>query len=678
MIIQYVSKLHVSALAHSPLAACLALLGAWAALGAAGLLRPASLGFVARTLFPLGALIGVALAVTAALAIDAPVERLQLPLGLPDLPLHLRRDALASLFLALLGAASAGISIFAAGYFRRGQGTPPGLLCLQYHLFLFSMGLVVLADDAYGFMVAWESMALSSYFLVTTQHRIPEIRAAGFLYLLIAHLGAIAILLCFGLLQGGSWQFTFDAMRGAALSPGWAALAFALALFGFGAKAGLVPLHVWLPEAHPAAPSPVSALLSGVMLKTALYGFLRVSLDLLHAATWWWGLLPLALGLFTALYGVVFAAAQTDMKRLLAYSSIENLGILFAGAGLALVFHSAGMDAVAALALVAVLYHALNHAFMKSLLFVGTGAVLHATGERNLGRLGGLIHRMPWVAWLTLVGALAIAGLPPLNGFVSEWLLLQAFLFAHQVPHSFVNMLLPMGAALLVLAAALAAYVMVKFFGVIFLGQPREPALREAHDAGLLERAGLLWLAAGCVLLGLAPVQVLPALYRVAGQLGFPPPPTDATARWLLVPLAGRGASYAPLVFLGAIAAVVALTWVAVRVLYHQRVRRGAPWDCGFPELDARMQDTAEGFGQPIRHIFGAFFRMQRELPTPFDRAPRYRVSIGDRFWHGVYEPLAGLVQWLADRAARLQQGRIAVYLLYSFGTLIVLLALVL
>src|SRR6516162_303706 len=454
-------------LIHSPLAACLALVTLWGVIGLTGLLRPLSVGFAGRTLFPLGALCGVALALVAAASLALPPEQFTLRIGLPDLPMHVRRDALTSFFLLLLGAASAGISVFAAGYFRRGHGTPLGLLCLQYHLFLASMGFVLLADDAYAFMVAWETMALSSYFLVTTQHGLPEIRRAGFLYLLIAHIGAIALLLAFGVMQGGSWQFTFDAMRAAHLAPAWAAVAFLLALFGFGAKAGLVPLHVWLPEAHPAAPSPVSALMSGVMLKTAVYGLLRVAFDLLSAPQWWWGLVALTVGLFTALYGVVFAATQTDMKRLLAYSSIENIGIIFTGLGLAIVFRGAGMPGLTALALIAVLYHCLNHAFMKSLLFVGTGAVLHSTGERNLGRLGGLIHRMPWVAWLTLIGALALAGLPPLNGFVSEWLLLQAFLFAHQVPETFVNMLLPMGAALVALAAALAAYVMVKFFGVI-------------------------------------------------------------------------------------------------------------------------------------------------------------------------------------------------------------------
>ncbi len=662
----------------SSLSACLALIAVWGLIGLAGLLRPQSLVFVGRTLFPLGALCGVALAVVAAASLTRAAEQAVLPIGLPDLPVHLRLDALSRLFLVLLGSTAAGISVFAAGYFRRGHGTAPGLLCLQYHLFLASMGVVLLANDAYAFMVSWETMALASYFLVTTQHAIPEIRRAGFLYLLIAHLGALGILLSFGVMQGGSWQFTFDAMRHAHLAPQWATIAFLLALFGFGAKAGLVPLHVWLPEAHPAAPSPVSALMSGVMLKMAVYGVLRVSFDLLGQPEWWWGLVLLAVGLFSGLYGVVFAAAQTDMKRLLAWSSIENLGIIFAGIGLAIVFHGVGMQTLGALALIAALYHSLNHAFMKSLLFLGTGAVLHSTGERNLGRLGGLIHQMPWVAWLTLVGALAMAGLPPLNGFVSEWLLLQAFLFAHEVPRTFVNMLLPVGAAVVALCAALTAYVMVKFFGVIFLGQPREPALARAHDASVLERIGLIWLALGCFALGLLPTRVIGALRHVVEQLSGASLPNPAAPWWLLVPLPGGRASYSAPILLVALVAAVVLTWFTVRLFYHRRARRAPAWDCGFGILNARMQDTAEGFGQPIRHIFGAFFAMKRQLPSAFDSAPRYAVVVGDRFWQHLYLPLGTLVQSIADACAWLQQGRIATYLLYSFVTLIVLLALML
>jgi hydrogenase-4 component B len=667
-----------SHLLPSPLSATVVLLGLWALIGFAGLVRPRSLVLSARVLFPLGAVCGLAIAGVAAANLGSAPERITLLVGLPDLPMHLRQDALSSFFLLLLGAASAGISIFGAGYFRSGEGTAPGLLCVQYHVFLASMGFVLLADDAYAFMVAWETMALSSYFLVTAQHGRPEIRRAGFLYLLIAHLGAIAILLSFGVMQGGSWLFTFDAMRNATLSPTWAAVAFLLALFGFGAKAGLVPLHVWLPEAHPAAPSPVSALMSGVMLKTALYGTLRVTFDLLGNTEWWWGLVPLALGLFSAIFGVVFAAVQTDMKRLLAFSSIENIGILFTAFGLALVFRGVGMPALAGLALIALLYHSLNHAFMKSLLFLGTGAVLHATGERNLGRLGGLIHRMPWVAWLMLVGALALAGLPPLNGFVSEWLLLQAFLFSPEVPRLFVNMLLPLGAALVALAAALAAYVMVKFFGVIFLGQPREAALTRAHDAGFLERVGLSWLAAGCIVLGLFPAQIVSVLRRVVEQFATVTLPQTHAPWWLLTPLPDRQVSYSALLFFVAIVVIVLLAVWVVRFYYHGRAQRVAPWDCGFGKLNARMQDTAEGFGQPIRHLFGNFFAMTRELPSPFDREPRYRVVVEDRIWRGLYQPIGLLVQRVADTVAWLQQGRIATYLLYSFITLVALLALVL
>jgi formate hydrogenlyase subunit 3/multisubunit Na+/H+ antiporter MnhD subunit len=657
------------------LVGCVVLLLGWAAVGVAGLLRPRSVRLAGRVLFPLGALIGLALAVLAVTSLlGGGIERMVLPIGLPGLPAHLRLDPLSSVFLALLGAAAAGISVFAGGYFRAGQGTAPGLLGLQYHLFLASMGGVLIAADAYSFLLAWEAMALTSYFLVVTEHRRPEIRRAGFIYLLMAHVGALAILLAFGLMHGAG-PFTFHAMRSAHLSAGWAATAFLLALAGFGAKAGLVPLHVWLPEAHPAAPSPVSALMSGVMLKTAVYGMLRVGLDLLGPPVWWWGLAPLALGLFTILYGALFAAVQTDMKRLLAYSSVENIGVIFTGIGLTIVFAGSGMPAVAALALLATLYHCLNHSMMKSLLFLGTGAVLHATGERNLGRLGGLIHRMPWVAWLTLIGTLAIAGLPPLNGFVSEWLLLQSFLFGDQVPHTFVNLLIPMGMALVALGAALAGYVMVKFYGVIFLGRPREASLEQAHDCGWLERIGLAWLALGCVALGLLPVQVIDALDRVSAQLLGAVVPQASAHSWLLAPVPGRPVSYGPAVLLTATAAVVLLTMWVVRLLYRQRVRRVSAWDCGFGGLTPRMQDTAEGFGQPIRHLFQPFFEMQRELPAPEDSAPRYRISIRERIWTIAYEPLCTATDWLANTAARVQQGRISVYLLYSFVTLLVLLA---
>jgi NADH:ubiquinone oxidoreductase subunit 5 (subunit L)/multisubunit Na+/H+ antiporter MnhA subunit len=285
---------------------------------------------------------------------------------------------------------------------------------------------------------------------------------------------------------------------------------------------------------------------------------------------------------------------------------------------------------------------------------------------------------MPWVAWLTLVGVMAIAGLPPLNGFVSEWLLLQAFLFAPDVPRPFVNMLLPLGAAVIALAAALAGYVMVKFFGVIFLGQPREAALAHARDAGTLKKVGLAWLALGCVLLGIFPTQVIGALELVTQQLNAGTLPGTGRSWWVIVPLPDRQVSYSPIIFLLVVTVVIVVTSFMVRFFYHRRVRRAPPWDCGFGRLDARMQDTAEGFGQPIRHVFQPFFSMLRELPSPFDAAPRYRVAFGDRIWTALYAPLEGIVQRAANAVAWLQQGRISTYLLYSFVTLIVLLAVVL
>ena len=576
----------------------------WVLLGLLGLVRPHGVR-LERLLFSLGAIVCVAVAIVAGafLARGETTQLWILPFGLPDLPFHVRLDALSGFFLLLLGLAGAGISTFAAGYFRSGEGTAPALLGLQYHVFLASMAIVILADDAYLFMVAWETMALSSYFLVTSQHRIPEIRRAGFLYMLIAHVGAICILLSFGVLQGGSWHFTFDAMRGASLTPFWASTAFLLALLGFGAKAGLVPLHVWLPEAHPAAPSPVSAMMSGLMLKTAIYGMLRISFDLLHGRLWWWGLLILAAGLFSALYGAVFAAVQTDMKRLLAYSSIENVGVIFTAIGLSILFETGNLHLFAALALTAALIHSLNHAFFKSLLFLATGSVLHATKQRSLGKLGGLIRRMPWVATLALIGTLAIAGLPPLNGFVSEWLLLQSFLFTPQIPHAFVNMLVPLGAAALALTVALAAYVMVKFYGVIFLGQPREASLVNAHDANWLERLGLGWLALGCVLIGVFPQLVLRIAAAVTREsLGESVNPSSTI--WWIAPIAPEQASYSGLILLAGIVGVFGIVFVLVRLLAHGRIRRTAAWDCGYPWQTSRMQDTAEGFGQPIRHMF--------------------------------------------------------------------------
>ena len=649
---------------------------AWLAIGLAGLAAPRNLRFISKTLFPLGALVGALVGLSALLFLGGAAEVAVLAIGLPNLPFHLRLDNLTAVFALLVGFVSIGISIFAAGYFRKGEGTAPGLMCLQYHFFLASMLMVLLADDAYAFMVAWEGMALSSFFLVTTDHKHAEIRRAGYLYLLIAHIGAISILLSFGVMTSGSGDYSFAGMRAQQLSPFWASAAYLLALVGFGAKAGLLPLHVWLPEAHPAAPSPVSAMMSGVMLKTAIYGLLRVSFDLVGDPLWWWGVVAMAVGLLTAVFGVLYSTVQSDMKRLLAYSSIENIGLLAVGLGLTLIFHAYRMEGLAALAMTAVLYHCLAHAGFKSLLFLCTGSVLHATKERSLGKLGGLIHRMPWVAWLALAGVIASAGLPPLSGFVSEWLLLQSFLFSHGLPHPWLNMVVPVAAAVVALVAALAGFAMVKFYGIVFLGQMREPALKEAHDAGPWERAGLVWLALITLLLGIFPATVISYIDAATRQLlgtGL----ADKVREhgwWMLAPISPERASYEPLIFLATIVVAVLFGRQLVHRLYHGRIRRTPAWDCGYVFQGPRAQDTAEGFSQPIRRIFEPMFRMERHFPTARDSQPYYSVKVEDHLWHWLYLPLARLMNAISVLMTRLQGGRIAIYLLYSFLTLIVLL----
>ncbi len=513
-------------------------------------------------------------------------------------------------------------------------------MCLQYHLFLASMGFVLLADDAYAFMVAWETMALSSYFLVTTQHGLPEIRRAGFLYLLIAHVGAIAILLSFGVMQGGSWQFTFDAMRTAHLTPHRAAVAFLLALIGFGAKAGLVPLHVWLPEAHPAAPSPVSALMSGVMLKTAVYGILRVTFDLLGKPDWWWGLVLLAVGLFSALYGVVFCRGADRHETVARLVLDRKPRIIFTGIGLAVVFNGVGMDSLGALALIAALYHSLNHAFMKSLLFLGTGAVLHSTGERNLGRLGwpdpshamgrlaharrGARHGRASTAQRLRVGMAPAAGIPLRARSAQDFC--QHDAAARRCP-----------------GCTVGRARRLRHGQVLRCHFPR-PAARACPGA----RARCGHARAH------RPRLARPRLPRVGSAANLCDRRAAQRGRaveWCFTAERGGSlvaaraparprASYSAPVFFIALTAVVVLTVLAVRRFYHHRVRRAAAWDCGFGRLTPRMQDTAEGFGQPIRNIFGAFFVMKRELPSPFDREPRYRVTVDDRIWQRLYLPL--------------------------------------
>ena len=412
---------------------------------------------------------GLALALEALLG--GVTADLVLPLGLPWIGAHFRLDALSAFFLAVVNLGGASASLFGLGYGRHEH--EPGRVLPYFPAFLAGMNLVLLADDAFTFLLSWEFMSVTSWALVMAHHRERGNAQAGYVYLVMASFGTLALLLAFGLLAGPDGAYAFDAMRHAPEAPALAALVLALALFGAGSKAGLVPLHVWLPLAHPAAPSHVSALMSGVMTKVAVYGFIRIVFDLLGAPSWWWGAVVIGLGALTAVLGVLYALMERDLKRLLAYSTVENIGIVYIGLGLALAFQANDLRAPAALALTAALFHVLNHSLFKSLLFYGAGAVLTATGLRDLEQLGGLIRRMPKTALAFLLGAAAISALPPLNGFVSEWLTLQAILVSPTLPQWVLKFTVAASGALLALAAALAATCFVRAFGIVFLGRPR-------------------------------------------------------------------------------------------------------------------------------------------------------------------------------------------------------------
>lgn len=663
---------------YSPLILALSITLYWIFLGIGGglLLRYKSNNI--DTFFLLSVLGSIALFFISGLFLNNTPSKVILPLGIPGVPLHFCWDPLSAFFVLLLSLASIGIGLFSSHYFRHVDSRTQSLLFFNYQWFLASMVWVFLAADAYGFLMAWEFMALSSYFLIVAFKASPETSFAGFLYLLIAHLGGVAILFSFTIMSPDQPDFTFDAMRHGLLSPTQANLAFILALIGFGAKAGLLPLHIWLPEAHPAAPSPVSALMSGVMLKTAIYGMLRVFFDLLSTQTLAvnCGLIVLLAGLLTALLGVILAAMQTDMKRLLAYSSIENMGIIVLAIGLALLFNKANLPVFAALALIAALFQCFNHSLFKSLLFLCTGNVLHATGARNLGKLGGLITHMPWVAGFALIGTLAIAGIPPLNGFFSEWLLVQAFLFSPKIPTPYLAMIIPVAAAAFALSVGLSAYVMVKFYGIIFLGQPREARLTNAEDAAFFERLGLGWFALWCILIGLFPFPLVQRLNQLtASILDQPTHSISHQESWLfLTPTQFSRGSYSPFLLFCVIVLIVVLVYLVIRWLYHGQCRRSVAWGCGYPLQTARMQDTAEGFGQPIKHIFSQFLYIRLKVPTAFDKTPVYSSETDDRFWYLVYWPVLRLTFMGAKLVSKLQQGRISYYLLYSFLTLLLLL----
>jgi len=648
------------------------------------LLAPRSTSMIKWLAFPLLGLAGLAGVLGGGKAlIEQTSSTLVLPIGLPWLHSYLHIDPLSGFFMAIVGLVTMVAAIYAPAYVREFEQGPQTLLPLTFFtaLFVVGMDVVLLAADAFSFMFGWELMSVSAYMLVGYQHQHAENRKAAFLYLLMSHVGALMILLGYGVLAGFGHGFDFAHMAGAKLTLGWGLTAFLLALFGFGIKAGLVPLHIWLPEAHPVAPSHISAMMSGVMLKVAVYGFIRFSFDLIGDVHWSWGLIVLIIGSTSAVLGVLYALMQHDLKRLLAYHSIENIGIIYIGLGLSMIFAGTGHPALAALGLVAALYHCLNHALFKSLLFFGAGAILQQSHERDLEKMGGLIRRMPVTATCFLIGCISISALPPFNGFVSEWLTFQAALQGTVLANNILGALIPIAAAVLALTGALAAACFVKVYGVCFLGLPRSERCAEAHEVSFGPRAGQAFLALLCLVFGVLPTWTVGLLDHIA-QRFFPGGMPETTAHgWLwLTPVAPKVASYgAPLVLLG-----MGLAWLIAWLCAHPRRRRspvriGPPWDCGFGPLNARMQYTATAFSMPIRRIFGPVWpkHEQYETPSPASPGGRYKLKVGDWAWLKVYEPIGRLLLGTARRLAMIQGGNIRAYLSYSFFTLLFLLLVV-
>ncbi len=660
------------------LSAVAAALGIYGLAGLAGLAGRRFLVPV-YALCALGAVILSAAALRFLTASAAPATAV-LPFGLPWLGAHFRVDALAAFFLFVVNVAAAIISVYALEY--GGHDEEPQRVLAFYPAFLAGMNLVLVADDAFMFLLSWEFMSLTSWLLVLSNHRQADTSGAAFLYLVMASFGTGALLLAFGLMSGGVGSYAFQALRGAELAPANAALLFALALIGAGSKAGMVPLHVWLPPAHSAAPSHVSALMSGIMTKVALYGLVRILFDLAGAAPWWWGVVVMILGGVTALLGVLYAVMQHDLKRLLAYHTVENIGIIMIGLGLALAFRANHLDALAGLSLVAALLHVFNHAMFKSLLFLGSGAILVATGERDMEHLGGLVRRMPTTAFVFLIGSVAISALPPFNGFVSEWLTFQAILNGSLLPQWLLKFAVPVVGAMLALAAALAAVCFVKVYGIVFLGRPRSSVAEQAAEVGALMLAPMAAFAAVCIVVGVLPVTILELLRPVAALLLPQSPVALEATNWLwLVPLGADRSSYSGLVVLGAIAVLTIVLMVAIHRLASARVRRSPAWDCGFPDARPETQYTASSFAQPIRRMFGtvAFSARERvDMPAPTDtRAAHFEVTLRDPAWDGIYSPVAALVTWLADRLNVVQFLTIRRYLSLMFAALVLLLLLV-
>lgn len=638
-----------------------------------------------HALAALGASFALVFGLTHLVATTGTVLSLPVAIGLSGQIVSLYIDPLAALFITAIATVALAASIYGLGYQTQYIDTyRQGGFGFFYNSFIASMLLVVTANNALLFLFAWEAMALASYFLVVFEREHAKNVTAGTLYVLMTQLGTVFIFGAFLILYhfAGSWDFT--AMRAAAstMPPLFVHLTLAAALIGFGTKAGIIPLHIWLPDAHPAAPSHVSALMSGVMIKTAIFMIIRFSIGLFPAhMLLTWGLIILILGAVSSLLGVLYALTAHDIKRLLAFHSVENIGIILLGLGAAITFFALQLPLLGALALIASLYHTINHAVFKALLFLSAGSVVHATGTRNMEAYGGLIKRMPWTAVFFLMGAVAISGLPPFNGFVSEWLTFQA-LFAGITTLPIVpKLVFILSMASLAFTGGLAAACFVKAFGVTFLARPRSAAPERAHESPLSMRIGMALLATLTVVLGLGASVVAPILNHIEAFLRDQrlANTTPATPHAIQI---GATTQLSMLALGLAFAVALAVTYGVTRIWSRrQRVVINRTWDCGAP-LTPRMEITATGFARSILVVFRGLIRPQLHvaITTGTASAPyatrRIAVEqhVPDLYRLYVYHPLLSAYEWSARWVRKIHSGNLNAYLAYMFLTVIVLL----
>ena len=588
--------------------------------------------------------------------------------SLTPFPFVLGIDRLSALFLLLICTVAIPVAIFAVRYFdNHCPEHRRKWVWAFFSLFLLSMIVVVTASTGFAFLVGWELMTLLSAGLILIEGDSAERCHNVFIYLLMMHAGAAAVAASFFFFLPYSHSLDFAAIHtaGAGVPAGIRTVIFLLAFVGFGTKAGIIPLHLWLPRAHPIAPSPVSALMSGVMLKTAVYGFVRFSFDFLGGGPSWCGYIALLAGAVSGLLGVLYAIAEHDLKRLLAYHSVENIGIIYLGLGTSLIFLAQKAPVLAALALIAALLHTFNHALFKSLLFLGAGAISHATRTVDLEELGGLQHRMPATGATFLIGCCSIVGLPLFNGFISEWLTFRSFLAGSVLANTRAQIVLPLMVGVLALIGGLAAACFVKVFGIAFLGRPRSTEAEHAVEVPLSMQGGMAVLAAACLLIGILPgVLLRPLAALTQGLVPGASMPSETLSIARVIPW---------------VAAIILGVTVAISMV-KRREREVRTWACGLPALTPRMQYTSTVFSKPIRFVFSSVYKPDRKIDKlPADQ-PYFPVTIKYRsvrttsYERAIYRPFVEMILSAAHQLRRMQTGNIQVYLLYIFLTIVSLL----